>query len=432
MKRSCIAGSLGRSILPLFNLGLVILSACTLTAIPVAAKASTPAAVKAPAPCRPGHQVGFLSTFHSELVDASSGCQVSLTGVNWFGFETGTFAPHGLWARNWQDMLKQIAQTGFNTIRLPFTNQLFDPGSQAQSINYQLNPDLKGLQGLALMDRIIQGAHNVGLKIILDRHDPTADQRPPLWYTDHISQARWIQDWVMLAKHYRGNTTIIGADLANEPHTPATWGDGNPSTDWRLAAQQAGNAILAVNPQWLIIVEGIDQYKNDGYWWGGNLEGAAQFPVRLSEPHKLVYSAHDYGPSVYNQPWFQVSNPADLAHTLPAIWEKHWAYLQQNGTAPVFVGEFGGPSMGQDVEGVWQRTLVTFLKTNHLSYTYWAWNPNSGDTGGILNNDWTTINRSKVDVLSAYQWPMLDKQQSGSHSGNPCAVQNAYHWPPSK
>jgi endoglucanase len=432
MKRSCIAGSLGRSILPLFNLGLVILSACTLTAIPVAAKVSTPAAVKAPAPCRPGHQVGFLNTFHSELVDASSGCQVSLTGVNWFGFETGTFAPHGLWARNWQDMLKQIAQTGFNTIRLPFTNQLFDPGSQAQSINYQLNPDLKGLQGLALMDRIIQGAHNVGLKVILDRHDPTADQRPPLWYTDHISQARWIQDWVMLAKHYRGNTTIIGADLANEPHTPATWGDGNPSTDWRLAAQQAGNAILAVNPQWLIIVEGIDQYKNDGYWWGGNLEGAAQFPVRLSEPHKLVYSAHDYGPSVYNQPWFQVSNPADLAHTLPAIWEKHWAYLQQNGTAPVFVGEFGGPSMGQDTEGVWQRTLVTFLKTNHLSYTYWAWNPNSGDTGGILNNDWTTINRSKVDVLSAYQWPMLDKQQSGSHSGNPCAVQNAYHWPPSK
>ena len=88
--------------------------------------------------------------------------------------------------------------------------------------------------------------------------------------------------------------------------------------------------------------------------------------------------------------------------------------------------------MGQDAEGVWQRTLVTFLKTNHISYTYWAWNPNSGDTGGILNNDWTTINQSKVDVLSAYQWPMLDKQQSGSHSGNPCAVQNAYRWPPSK
>src|SRR5258708_4084485 len=241
MKRSCIAGSLGRSILPLFNLGLVILSACTLTAIPVAAKFSTPAAEKAPAPCRPAHQVAFLTTFHSELVDASSGCQVSLTGVNWFGFETSTFAPHGLWARNWQDMLKQIAQAGFNTIRLPFTNQLFDPGNQPNSINYQLNPDLKGLQGLALMDRIIQGAHNVGLKIILDRHDPTADHRPPLWYTDHISQAPSIQDWRTLTKHYRGHNTIICAHLANEPHSTATWCDGNPSTDCLLPTHLQAN-----------------------------------------------------------------------------------------------------------------------------------------------------------------------------------------------
>jgi len=434
LRRSCIASIWERSILPLYILGMVILSAGTsITIIPVWAKTSFPVAAQAPARCQPGHQVGFLSTWHSELVDASSQCQVSLTGVNWFGFETSTFAPHGLWARNWRDMLKQIASTGFNTIRLPFTNQLFDPTSVPNSINYQLNPDLKGLQGLALMDRIVQGARNVGLKIILDRHDPTADQRPPLWYTDHMSQARWIQDWVMLAQHYRGNATIIGADLANEPHSPATWGDGNPSTDWRLAAEKAGNAILAVNPQWLIIVEGIDQYHNDSYWWGGNLEGAAQFPVRLSEPDKLVYSAHDYGPSVYNQPWFQVPNPADLAHTLPAIWQKHWAYLQQDGTAPVFVGEFGGPSMGQDTGGVWQRTLVTFLHTHGISYTYWAWNPNSGDTGGILNNDWTTINHSKVDVLSAYQWPILDKPHSGSSNpcGNASAIQNAYQWPPS-
>ena len=60
-----------------------------------------------------------------------------------------------------------------------------------------------------------------------------------------------------------------------------------------MAAEQAGNAILAVNPEWLIIVEGIEQYHGDFYWWGGNLEGAAQFPVRLSQPDKLVYSAHD-------------------------------------------------------------------------------------------------------------------------------------------
>ncbi|HZU70636.1 MAG TPA: glycoside hydrolase family 5 protein [Ktedonobacteraceae bacterium] len=442
MRRPRIAGTQARRILPLLILGTLILTACAPTATTVlkkashtpATKTSTPVTKKAPGPCRAGYQVGFLKTFHSELVDASSGCQVTLTGVNWFGFETSSFAPHGLGMRNWQDMLKQMVQAGFNTLRLPFTDQLFDPGSQPQGINYQLNPDLKGIQGLALMDKIIEGAHTVGLKVILDRHDPTADQRTALWYTNQVSQARWIQDWVMLAKHYQGNTTIIGADLDNEPHSPATWGSGNPTTDWRLAAEKAGNAILAVNPQWLIIVEGIDVYQGDSYWWGGNLEGATKYPVRLSEPGKLVYSAHDYGPSVYKQSWFRVSKPADLAYTLPPIWKKYWAYLQQDGTAPLLMGEFGGPSMGQDIEGMWQRTLVSFLKKNNISYTYWAWNADSGDTGGILNNDWTTINQSKVNVLSAYQWPLLDKPQfsSSNSSGSATAIQNAYQWPTSK
>jgi len=417
-----MTGFLGRSLLPpfVFIVGMMILSSC----VPTTVSTTLPDSEQSFAQCQPGRSGGFLKAVHSELVD-TSGCQVQLTGVNWFGFETSTFAPHGLGVRNLQDMLNQIARTGFNTIRLPFSNQLFDPASKPNGINYQLNPDLKGLKGLALMDRIVQGAHNVGLKIILDRHDPTADQRPALWYTDRMPQARWIQDWVMLAQHYRGNDTIIGADLANEPHGPATWGDGNPSTDWRLAAEQAGNAILAVSPDWLIIVEGIEQYHNDSYWWGVNLEGAGQYPVRLSVPDKLVYSAHDYGPEVYKQSWLKASN---FPHNLPEVWQQHWAYLQKVGTAPVFMGEFGGGSMGQDAEGVWQRSLVSFLKTNNISYAYWAWNPDSSDTGGILQNDWKTVNQSKLDVLNAYQWPMLGRQQTrkNGQSGNVGAILNAY------
>src|SRR5260370_39077753 len=123
-------------------------------------------------------------------------------------------------------MLKQIDQTGFNTIRLPYTNQLFDPATKPLGINYQLNPDLKGLKGLALMDRIVQGAGKLGLKIILDRHDHTTDLRAPLWYTNQIPQEAWVQGWVMLAQHYRRNETIIGAELANEPDRSITLRDG--------------------------------------------------------------------------------------------------------------------------------------------------------------------------------------------------------------
>src|SRR5919198_985739 len=80
---------------------------------------------------------------------------------------------------------------------------------------------------------------------------------------------------------------LSGIDLHNEPHDQATWGDSNRATDWRLAAERAGNAVLRVNPHLLIFVEGVQFYDGDNYWWGGNLEGAAAAPVRLAVPQRL-------------------------------------------------------------------------------------------------------------------------------------------------
>jgi endoglucanase len=346
---------------------------------------------------------GPLRTDGGDIVDAD-GRVVHISGVNWFGLETGTFAPQGLWARSLNDMLDQIVQAGFNTIRLPYSDQLFDPNSIPNGIDFQKNPDLQGLTGLQIMDQVIERAGDRGLKVILDRHRPDASGQSTLWYTDHVSEQQWINDWVMLATRYRGNPTVIGADLDNEPHGSATWGDGNRLTDWRLAAERAGDAVLQANPDWLIFVEGIEHQGNDWYWWGGNLSLAGQFPVELSEPGKLVYEAHDYGPGVSNQQWFQAPNfPANLA----SIWNTNWAYLKLTGIAPVLVGEFGGRSVGTDPEGVWQRTLFAYLQTNAFDYTYWCWNPNSGDTGGVLEDDWTTLDQAKLSMLQAYQSPLL-------------------------
>jgi endoglucanase len=340
----------------------------------------------------------------ARLLDAD-GQEVRLTGVNWFGFETESFAPHGLWARGHDEMVAQMAGAGFNTIRLPFSNQLFEPQSRPQGIDYRRNPELQGLSGLALMDRIVEAAGRHGLAVILDRHRPTAAGQSELWYTDRVPEDRWIADWVMLAQHYRGNAAVIGADLHNEPHGRATWGDDNRQTDWRLAAERAGNAILAANPDWLIVVEGVERYGNDWYWWGGNLVGARQFPVRLSRPEKLVYSPHDYGPGVYQQPWFRAP---DFPDNLRPIWRHHWGYLQLEGIAPVLVGEFGGRSVGQDREGVWQQTLVSFLQEHGISYTYWSWNPDSRDTGGVLRDDWSSLDQMKLAMLARAEARGLD------------------------
>jgi endoglucanase len=352
--------------------------------------------------------VAPLHTSGGTIVDAA-GNTVTLTGVNWFGFETSLFAPDGLSVRNYQSMLRQMVASGFNTIRLPYSNALFQPGNTPNGIDYKLNPDLKGLSGVALLTKIVDSATNDGLMVILDQHRPNQYGQSPLPASGSLTEQDWINDWVMLAKQFRNNPMVIGADLHNEPNGPATWGTGNPQTDWRLMAERAGDAVLSADPHWLLFVEGIQDYQNQYYWWGGNLQGAQRYPVELSESGHVVYEAHDYGPNVYEQSWFQAKNFPD---NLPAVWNRNWAYLKEQNTAPVLLGEFGGP-VGNDAEGEWQKTLVAFLKQHGISYTYWSWNPDSAQTGGILNNNWQTVDTSKLDLLRTYQSPLPQAKAAG-------------------
>jgi endoglucanase len=354
-----------------------------------------------------------LHTDGGDIVNAA-GQTVTLTGVNWFGFETSTFSPQGLSGRSYTSMLGQMAASGFNTIRLPYSNALFQPGNTPNGINYQLNPGLKDLSGLALMTKIVDAATSRGLMVILDQHRPDQYAQSPLPASGSLSEQKWISDWVMLARHFRGNPLVIGADLHNEPNGLATWGTGNPHTDWRLMAQKAGNAVLAANPNWLIFVEGTDRYQNNYYWWGGDLQGAKRYPVKLAQAGHLVYEAHDYGPETYGQNWFQARNFPD---NLPAVWTRNWAYLKEQNIAPVLLGEFGGESVGSDAEGQWQRTLVSFLKKHGISYTYWSWNPDSAGTGGLLNNNWRTVDKSKLDLLHTYQFPLPQAHMTSDAAG---------------
>jgi endoglucanase len=92
---------------------------------------------------------------------------------------------------------------------------------------------------------------------------------------------------------------------------------------------------------------------------------------------------------------------------MPEIWDRHWGYVQREGLAPLLLGEFGGRSVGEDTEGIWQRALVSYLRENEISYTYWTLNPNSGDTGGILLDDWESVDAGKQALLSSYQFPLI-------------------------
>lgn len=369
-----------------------------------------------------GTGTGYLRTNGNKIVD-STGATVRLTGINWFGMETDNKTFHGLWSNNpWRNQIDTMARLGYNTLRIPYSNDAIKPGAVASGINDFVNPDLAGLSPLQILDKVIDYAGSKGMRVILDRHRPTSAGQSALWYTPTVPESTWINDWKMLAQRYAGNPTVIGADLHNEPHaegtnpnaTGACWGCGVIERDWRLAAERAGNAILEVQPNWLIFVEGVScpsgglsnvwdgDPSNDEScgWWGGNLSKAGEFPVRLNVPNRLVYSPHEYATSVFHQDWFDEPN---YPENMPAIWDGFWGYLYKQNIAPIMMGEFG-TTLQNDIDRVWLERLMAYTGTgvNGMSFTYWSWNPNSGDTGGIALDDWTNIHTAKQAILQPY------------------------------
>lgn len=357
---------------------------------------------------------GFLHTSGNQILD-SAGMPVQIAGVNWFGLESSTGAPHGLWTRSYKDMIDQMAAAGFNTIRLPFASETLHSTAAPNGIDFAKNPDLQGLMSLQVMDAVIDYAGQQDMRVILDHHRSgfgTGTSGNGLWYDGQYTEDAWVQDWAMLAARYQDNPTVIGVDLHNEPYN-GTWGGGG-AADWARAAERAGNAALAANPNLLVFVEGVADYQGQSYWWGGNLAGVKDRPIVLNVANRVVYSPHDYPNSVYPQPWFQAT---DFGPALPAKFRQMWGYIYENNVAPVYIGEFG-TKLQDPKDTVWFEAITSYISgdldnngtvdipagAEDMSWTYWAWNPNSGDTGGILADDWSTINQNKMDYLTPIEF----------------------------
>jgi aryl-phospho-beta-D-glucosidase BglC (GH1 family) len=372
---------------------------------------------------------GWLSASGTQIVDWA-GVPQQLDGVNWYGAESVDYVPGGMDVQPYTAILQSIVANGFNTVRIPFSNGMIEQ-NPVVTAHLGANPSLQGLHALDILDRIVQEAGALGLHVVLDDHRATpgwSSQPNGLWYDDTYSDAAFVADWSSLAHRYAGTNVVVGADLHNEPHATATWGDNNVTTDWRLAAERAGDAALASNAHLLIMVEGVQFAGNaQSYWWGGNLLNVATAPVELqyaggaSAKDRLVYSIHDYGPDTCGTgcPWF---NPTTTYDSLAAIWEQYWGYILDNPTAsyaaPVWVGEFGTCNgsvacVQSDVpgsQGQWFQSLVRYIATKHTSWTYWSINGtrSTGDNRvygdpegyGYLDPDWATPHLPLVQGLA--------------------------------
>ena len=391
---------------------------------------------------------GYWHTSGKQILD-SIGQVVRIAGVNWYGFETADSLAHGLWAQDYKTVLNTIKANGYNVIRIPFSNQMVE--SNPVPTNFTsfangaaANTALVGQTALADLDTLIAYAGSIGLRVILDNHRSEAgnsNEASGLWYTSAYPQANWVADWQTLAARYsasqftfNGNPTVIGVDLRNEPHSNDSSGscwtgdtgaggcqESLTARNWPVAATTAGNAVLAINPHLLVFVEGVDCYSGVCGWQGGNLIGVGSHPVTLSAANQVVYSAHDYGPNLFQQSWF---NANTTASSLNAVWNQYWGYISSGGTAPVWVGEFGTTNNTTDLQntaagsqGQWFQSLVGYLQANPaIQWTYWALN--GEDSYGLLdsNYDQTPASALKQTLLAGIQSPLSGGSSSGGGS----------------
>jgi endoglucanase len=336
------------------------------------------------------------------------GQRITIKGVNWFGFETETRVVHGLWARSMTDMLDQMKSIGFNAVRVPFCPATFN-GAATNSIDYSLNPALQGLSSVQVLDVLATELEKRGMYFLLDHHRPDCLAISELWYVNGYTEAQWISTLKTVAARYKDYKYFLGMDLQNEPHGAARWGSGNAAVDWNSAAERAAAAVLSVAPNALIFVEGVSDGSycttvSSGIWWGGNVNPQLCKPLNIPA-ERLVLSPHVYGPDVFVQTYF---NDASFPSNMPAIWNSHFGDAQTQGYS-VVLGETGGKyGAGLAKDKTFQDALFAYLKQHGIyDVFYWSWNPNSGDTGGILNDDWKTVRQDKVALLQSF-WAAAD------------------------
>ena len=462
-----------------------IIAAIAASVVFVPVTGTLPKAVASPAAPDEYHDDWLHVNENAEIVDMY-GNPVWLTGCNWFGYNVTTQCFDGVWSRNMHEMLNEMADHGFNLLRVPMSTQILlqwtnnEPDPYMVKINEWKNPELtvEGVQGgkpkysFDIWNQAVAWCRENGIKIMMDIHCATTasnGHQMPLWYDSNYSTDDWLEALSWFAEYYKDDDTVIAIDLKNEPHGKndgqgmAIWDDSTAINNWKYAAERGAAACLEQNPNLLIMVEGIEVYPKfeeghdwnspavdyanydnppfHGAWWGGNFRGVRDYPIDLGEyQSQLVYSPHDYGPLVWEQEWFKKDFTRETL--LEDYWYDTWAFLIEEKISPLLMGEWGGfldeehDSTGDNRK--WMTLLRDYMIEKRIHHTFWCFNENSGDTGGLLTNDFQDWDTEKYEFVEVSLWQDdngkyigLDHKIPLGQSGNGISLSEYYSGSPS-
>jgi endoglucanase len=358
-----------------------------------------------------------LSTSGRFIVDAN-GRRVKLAGVNWIGAHMDDGVVAGLEHVHRDALAQTIAGLGFNTVRFPFSLRMTQQTAPVARPHVAANPDLYGSAPMQVYDACVAALTGAGLIVIPNCHMLSAgwccsdDDGDGLWYSDRWPEASFLAAWEDITARYASNPLVAAMDIKNEPR-PArvgwrtlipTWGTGQRRTDFDAMYTSAGNLIHGINPDPLIMCDGL------GY--AADLTGAAAHPVRLGQAGKVVYGRHDY-------PWFHADHQPQQAFFDQLSAET--GHILAGQIAPVWVGEFStdtrspgnlglAPPAGASEarNAAWWSNMHAWLTASDVDWCWWGLNPThargtnpatgrvqfswgSHATDGLLTQDWSGV-----------------------------------------
>lgn len=182
-----------------------------------------------------------------------------------------------------------IAQTGANTIRLPFHYALFTTDHYLGSSSAE--------DGFHYMDSVITWSRRHGLYVILDMHDCPAGQTGdniddsygyPWLFSSPAAQSLFIDIWQRIATRYQHEPVVLGYELMNEP-IAHYFADSLASLNAQLEPlyERTVAAIRAIDTNHIILLGGAQ--------WNGTFRGVFHHDW-AAEPN-ILYACHRYGQS---------------------------------------------------------------------------------------------------------------------------------------
>lgn len=232
-----------------------------------------------------------------------------------------------------QGDIRFIKSVGFNTVRIPLHWNLFmtDDGT------------MQG-EGWALLDRVLGWAREAGLYAIIDLHAAPGGQTGinhddgpgyPLMFYVPRDRDLTVKLWRAIAERYKGNPTILGYDLLNEPIAPY-------------------HDVATLNPRLEPFFERITT------------------AIREVDPGRIVFLAAGQWSSSFDM--FGPPFAANLAYTYHSFWastkrdsiQRHLNFSERY-DVPLFLGETG------ELTDAWNAGFRALHEAHGIGWSFWTY-----------------------------------------------------------